>query len=323
MFRKNCNWGFEELFFEGPEKKLEIYSYQSNLLNYPDEFWKALVSACGAEIVQSKSTSTCKFFLLSESSLFVWNHKILMITCGRTELVKSCELMLDQLGLENIDHIFYERKNEYFPEYQRSFVLDDFKKLKSMFPNGYGLRFGNKDDHHLYLFESSPNVHPPDKEKNLEVLMYGVCPIVSEKFLNPTEKNKNDLKEIIHGFFPGFLIDEFWFSPCGYSMNAVMGDSYGTIHVTPEKDQNYISIELNNIKPEGVTKFLNQIYKNLKPRSCDIIYFNPESHEPLSMEMKPLVLRQKHFQILKSNYSVNYYHWSEATDEVKTAEIFI
>ncbi len=311
------------MFFEGPEKKLEIYTFKSNLLSYPDEFWTVLVSACGAEIIQSKSTSTCKFFLLSESSLFVWDHKILMITCGRTELVKSCELMLEHLGPENIEHIFFERKNEYFPEYQKSFILDDFRTLKKLFPNGYGLRFGNKDDHHLYLFESSQNISPPDKEKNLEVLMYGVCPQVSEKFLKPTDKNKRDLTEILHGFFPDFLIDEHWFSPCGYSMNAVLGDSYGTIHVTPEKDQNYISIELNNIEPNQVTEFLNKIYKNLKPRSCDIIYFNPESFDPLEISMNPLVLRQKRFEILKSNYSVNYYHWSEHLEEHKAAENFI
>jgi S-adenosylmethionine decarboxylase len=308
------------LYFEGPEKKLEVYSYNSNFLKFPDAFWVELVSACGAEIIKKSETSTCKFFLLSESSLFVWDHKILMITCGRTELINSATLLLKKLGLQSFDHLFFERKNEYFPEYQRSFVLEDFKDLKTMFPTGYGLRFGDKDDHHLNIFEYSKKTNPPDNEKNIEVLMYGVAPELSDRFLNPTDQNKKFLSDILLSFFTEYQIDEHWFDPCGYSMNAVLGDSYGTIHVTPEKDQNYISFELNNIEPNQVLGFLNQIQTKFSPRSCDMIYFDPTSTQALDLEIKPWVVRQKRFQTLKSGYGVSYYHWSAIDVKASSAE---
>lgn len=44
---------------------------------------------------------------------------------------------------------------------------------------------------------------------------------------------------------PGATIDEASFSPCGYSMNAILHDAYSTIHVTPEPQCSYASFETN------------------------------------------------------------------------------
>lgn len=42
------------------------------------------------------------------------------------------------------------------------------------------------------------------------------------------------------------LLDSWMFSPCGYSLNALIGqDAYSTIHVTPERDYSYASFETN------------------------------------------------------------------------------
>lgn len=50
----------------------------------------------------------------------------------------------------------------------------------------------------------------------------------------------------INQLFPdGTQLDSFLFSPCGYSANAIKGDRYATIHVTPEVDYSYASFETN------------------------------------------------------------------------------
>lgn len=49
----------------------------------------------------------------------------------------------------------------------------------------------------------------------------------------------------INTLLDGFVVDERAFSPCGYSMNAICGDSYATIHVTPEPHCSYVSFETN------------------------------------------------------------------------------
>ena len=43
--------------------------------------------------------------------------------------------------------------------------------------------------------------------------------------------NKSGIFKLV----PGATIDEVSFSPCGYSMNAVLHDAYSTIHITPEE----------------------------------------------------------------------------------------
>mmetsp|Transcript_32238 Transcript_32238/g.95929 ORF Transcript_32238/g.95929 Transcript_32238/m.95929 type:complete len:407 (+) Transcript_32238:82-1302(+) len=45
---------------------------------------------------------------------------------------------------------------------------------------------------------------------------------------------------------PGALIDDWAFEPCGYSMNALAGPYYYTVHVTPEVAFSYASFETND-----------------------------------------------------------------------------
>lgn len=49
----------------------------------------------------------------------------------------------------------------------------------------------------------------------------------------------------INHLVPGATIDESSFTPCGYSMNAILHDAYSTIHVTPEPTCSYASFETN------------------------------------------------------------------------------
>ena len=45
--------------------------------------------------------------------------------------------------------------------------------------------------------------------------------------------------------FPNFTIQDHIFKPQGYSLNAVRGNEYYTIHATPQKQGFYISFETN------------------------------------------------------------------------------
>lgn len=304
------------MFFEGPEKKLEITSKSVDFLSFPDDYWVDLVDQCGALILNEIRNSTTRAFLLSESSLFVWKNKILMITCGQTQLIKSAKMIIEKVGLDKIESFFFERKNEYFPEYQKSFALGDFKDLKEILKGGGSYRFGNKDDHHLYLFEYGKGDAKAPLEQTLEVLIYGICDEITEMFLNNTAEDRKRIEEIIVSLFPGFELDHHWFMPCGYSMNALNLDSYATIHVTPEKQQSYISFEMNNVTRADVDKWIKNIDNFFGPRSLDIIYYDNMDETPLEIDWQGMLLRQKNYAVIGAEFGVSYYHWENPKVEL-------
>ena len=106
--------------FEGPEKKLEIIlnSPCSNLRSNQDGRWERVVNASRSHIISSISAEGVDAYLLSESSLFVWEDRILMITCGKTTLVNAVPEILRLTGRRNVARVFYERKNMLYPDQQ-------------------------------------------------------------------------------------------------------------------------------------------------------------------------------------------------------------
>ena len=73
--------------FEGSEKKIEIiFSKRAGKLrSLPEKFWNDVVRACGAGIISCVNFPQVTSFLLSESSLFLWDHRLVMITCGKDQ----------------------------------------------------------------------------------------------------------------------------------------------------------------------------------------------------------------------------------------------
>ena len=44
----------------------------------------------------------------------------------------------------------------------------------------------------------------------------------------------------IASIFPNATVHEYLFEPCGYSCNALFGEHYFTIHITPQKEFSYV-----------------------------------------------------------------------------------
>ena len=85
-------------FFEGPEKKLELAVTDGvSLRAQGDEFWNRVVAASGAHVLSVLRGESCDAYLLSESSLFVFDGYLTMITCGQTRLVDAAHLLVAQL----------------------------------------------------------------------------------------------------------------------------------------------------------------------------------------------------------------------------------
>jgi S-adenosylmethionine decarboxylase len=117
-------------------------------------------------------------YLLSESSMFVFPHKLILKTCGTTTLLLGLQRMLHIAALhagfpfhnaEKADDIraaaipyrvFYSRKNFLFPDKQqgphRSWK-QEVKYLDDMFEGGSAYMVGKMNGDHWYLYITSPN----------------------------------------------------------------------------------------------------------------------------------------------------------------------
>ena len=63
---------------------------------------------------------------------------------------------------------------------------------------------------------------------------------------------------------PGSKIDDYLFSPCGYSANGVIEDAYWTIHVTPQPEFSYVSFETNYIFGD-YKEIIDKVLATFKP----------------------------------------------------------
>lgn len=249
--------------FEGPEKKLEIILRSPNK-NLRAADWKRAAEAGGAAIVGKTATDRLDAYILSESSLFVWDNCILMITCGRTSLIDALDEILEIVKKEEVAFIFYERKNFIFPADQQSDFEQDAAKLLKHFP-GKSYRLGPANHDHLHVFYWADEKAVPEQDATLQILMTGLGNDVIETFMSPGIDadeigKRSGLFDIA---YPGqALIDAYQFSPCGYSLNGLLDHNYYTVHITPQPSGSYTSFETNIIEIDysKVTKDVISIF---------------------------------------------------------------
>ncbi|KAI7865642.1 adenosylmethionine decarboxylase [Mucor mucedo] len=106
-------------------------------------------------------------YVLSESSMFVYPHKIILKTCGTTTLLLAVSRLLEiaksYCGFEKVWRVFYSRKSFLFPERQvgphRSWE-EEVAFLDGFFDAGSSYKIGKEtqDQWHLYLTKPSDDV---------------------------------------------------------------------------------------------------------------------------------------------------------------------
>lgn len=308
------------MFFEGSEKKVQIIVNDQKLSllhDIDDSFWHELVTSCGAKVLSTITNNNCKALLLSESSLFIWSNKILLITCGTTQLVKAIEYFVNEHTLDAIEQILYQRKNEYFAHAQPSCFSQDINKLRQ-YSLGKAYRFGALDAHHNYLFHQENNFKAKKSDKNYEIVAYHISDSAS-KLLTDGKLTASEIRGLFHidELFPHFAIDDHVFHPFGYSLNGINKGEFFTIHITPQAESSYISVSANF----DLITLLPQLISILAPRTIDIITSNefdfdekiknilPSSFICTSLVKESLTIG---YEIVFSSYSQSTQHLSKA-----------
>jgi S-adenosylmethionine decarboxylase len=296
------------MIFEGTEKKFELLLKpgKPSLRSLGREFWDEVVRAAEAVVLSTVANEHCDAYLLSESSLFVYDDRAVMITCGRTRLVGSVQRLLRRVPVEGVESFIYERKNENFPHLQPTTFEDDVAILKDLMP-GVATRFGEQDGHHLSLFHLANEHHAPLDDITAEFLMYDLSPEVRARFTDPAHARIVD-RSGVRGILPGYTLDEHFFEPSGYSMNGIDGDRYHTIHVTPNESGSYASFETNCRFTAGeMAEVLARAVRVFEPRRLDLILFQIATGGEAAIGDFRLVDRE--IRSLSCGYRVEFSHF--------------
>ncbi|KAL2136218.1 hypothetical protein VTI74DRAFT_4848 [Chaetomium olivicolor] len=182
--------------FEGPEKLLEVWFSPSpnalppsvkehGLKSVPPSVWEGMLDLVNCKVLSIVKSDHVDAYLLSESSMFVFPHKIILKTCGTTTLLLGLRRMLriaaveagfpfhnaaslDDIHVAATPHrVFYSRKNFLFPDRQRgphSSWKEEVKFLDDTFENGSAYMVGRMNADHWYLYMTTPSsstITPP------------------------------------------------------------------------------------------------------------------------------------------------------------------
>src|SRR6201989_3009539 len=98
------------LTMSGPEKLLEVWfspsvedlpesCYPNGLKAVEPDTWKDMLDLVNCKILSIIKSDHMDAYLLSESSMFVFPHKLILKTCGTTTLLAGVPLLLEIAAL--------------------------------------------------------------------------------------------------------------------------------------------------------------------------------------------------------------------------------
>ncbi|VDM30208.1 unnamed protein product [Hydatigera taeniaeformis] len=302
--------------YEGTEKLLEVWFFYDEdrfplRCAHPDlrklkraQIDQLLKMAC-CEIVAECHNNRQFSFVLSESSLFITQNRIILKTCGQTKILQSLKPLIQcamHLGFAKYV-VYYSRRSFLFPELQAE-PHGDFRNeisvLNRFCKTGAGYTFGrlNDDCWNFYYGQStSLQVNEPPGQ-TLELMMRDLNPAKMEVFYARTSHSAEEATKHsgIGNLFSHGQVSSYLFTPCGYSANGLMNeDEYFTVHVTPEPEFSYVSFE-TNVAMGNYCAFISRVLEIFQPKSFICTFFS----DPMSSTFSTHAILEK--AVTLSNY---------------------
>lgn len=192
--------------FEGAEKKMEIIfssikkdsDCKLGLRSYGLEHWSSVVATLNGSILLNNELEDFDSYLISESSLFVYSDRVIILTCGTTTLLKALPSILESARKIDMEVCWFQfsRKNFLYPDEQhfphKSFD-EEVKFCSEMFSDGQPHILGPLNGDHWYVFiadrmeQGDDCVSRLNMEQTLNIYMYGINPDVAQLFMKSEE----------------------------------------------------------------------------------------------------------------------------------------
>ncbi|KAK1408119.1 hypothetical protein QVD17_39753 [Tagetes erecta] len=253
--------------FEGFEKRLELQFFTHNpvigigLRELDFQSLEQVLHQVQCTVVSALGNRHFDSYVLSESSLFVYPTKIIIKTCGTTQLLKSVQPFINHARTLNLElfTLRYTRGSFIFPEAQphpHTSFHEEVMFLEDNIPQNLCYKKASVvpsklTSHSWHVFSAGAVEYSDNAPYTVEVCMTNLDQTLAQKFFrHPNDRKNGDSagremtgKTGINRINPNAQICDFAFDPCGYSMNGLDGDRYSTIHVTPEDGFSYASFE--------------------------------------------------------------------------------
>ncbi|QPG73503.1 hypothetical protein FOA43_000814 [Brettanomyces nanus] len=321
--------------FEGPEKLLEIWFSPSSddlpdgwprdgLRHIPLSGIECMLDDVNCKILSKISSPDMDAYLLSESSLFVFIHKMILKTCGTTTTLFSLEPILKLVqkychysaaDFRDIYRVFYSRRMLMFPDRQNDVHKcwhNEMLWLDKYFPacTADSYIVGNLVTDHWHFYMNCGNhAHSPinsstELDETLEILMtdidshsagvFEMCQY-SGKFpnMNPETEDYGHIlgKKMMHLMQLDKIIDAksvkhdaFAFTPCGFSSNTIIEDKYYCTLHITPERGWSYASFETNYMGGSKQKLINKVIQALKPGKF-FLSFVKESKNPNSLNL--------------------------------------
>lgn len=268
--------------FEGQEKRLQlqICGGTAGLRSLGRDEWSQALSVAKCTIVSMEINDLCDAFVLSESSLFVYDDGILVKTCGTTSLLHMLPHLVEIIyGFgAKVAHVRFTHSQLLFPTEQHfphKAFDSEVEFLQRFFPEGEAFCLGRcGTEHHVFVANYIDTPDAPLSRPFIELIMTELDPAAMKSFFNETGtvtastmRHESGIAAVLP---QGCRIDDQSFVPCGYSANALAGAGLVTIHVTPEDHCSFVSFETSAFEGD-CTAYVARIADVFKPRLLSVV----------------------------------------------------
>ena len=289
-------------FFEGTEKLLEVWlgpeesacpvdspvgngdtaSKLPSLRLISEAEWNHILRHYAkCSVVSVISNDKIDAYMLSESSLIVFDSRFILKTCGTTTPLAALQPILtfarEKCKLPRVKDVFYSRRGYADPFAQvtphRSFD-EEVKYLNGLFDSGSAYILGRLNGDPWYLYTVDHRVQNQLPDQTLEILMTSLPSEVMSHFTLAVHPTAEEMCEAvgIRALFPLFTFDLKAFDPCGFSMNGIHKDFYLNCHVTPQLNCSYLSLETNWAQEE-YTEIVKKLVNRFNPGNVLLTLF--------------------------------------------------
>lgn len=262
---------YNDDLFEGVEKRIELVFNEhthimSSLRSLTHEDISQILDAAKCTILVKKSLEDFDAYILSESSLFVYDYKVIILTCGTTSLLLSVPLIIQKAILLGLTCILcqFTRGDYLFPtnqNYPHTSFEEECKYLDTHV-SSMNTKFVSSDNFNSKLYSKSKYIWI-----TYEDVYEDVYQDVYKNLLNIFQKKVyfnihvqsdyiTQIRRLVGKIVDSY--DDYIFTPCGYSLNGYKNNDYITIHITPQSACSYVSIEYTG--SINIQKYTDEIY---------------------------------------------------------------